>query len=415
MVASDGHYHKDCKRDFVLKFKDLDKREEERDVYLLEVINTVKADRSRIWYSVELYNLYTSNNDNVVVDCKTFYKEPVELLASFHARGYAELLCFNDHARGVLKMAKEGNASDDGIENFGRAINAECKEIKINTDTNDTCIDLEKSMESTSSTLERLLECVSSKFSNSLYSALIGNIVTSIVQNRTTHLQLSLGILFRHSKVTPNHLHDYRVTCTHDEVLRFKKSAAVNSAKDGYLQGVPTTNNELFQVVTDNYDTKMIILNNKLLCHCLTTILTKNWDCIRKTTFPCLKKKDLASPIEEANKAEISHYFGPKKPPMLSLPKSNLDETSLKMQAVSHARAEEIDFDFFNDIISKKECPEYNGYCTLVNHITQFARAQKLYMCHSLIWYESYHFANIYQTSKEDRCSPWARVLCLHI
>ena len=111
------------------------------------------------------------------------------------------------------------------------------------------------------------------------------------------------------------------------KVLRFKKSAAVNSAKDGYLEGVPATNNALFQVVTDNYDTKMSTPNNKLLCHCLATILTKNGDCIRKTTFPRLKKKDLASPIEEGNEAEISHYFGPKKPTMPSLPESNLDET----------------------------------------------------------------------------------------
>ena len=184
VVASDGRYHKDCKRDFFLKFKDLNDREEERDVYLLEVINTVKADRSRIWNSVELYNLY-----------RTFIKNMLNyfdgVLVSFHARGYAKLQCFNDHAIGVLKMAKEGDASDDGIENLGRAINAECKEIKIDTDTYDTHIDLEKSMEPTSSTLERLLECVSSKFSNSLYSALIGNIIISIVQNRTTQLAVA--------------------------------------------------------------------------------------------------------------------------------------------------------------------------------------------------------------------------------
>ena len=37
------------------------------------------------------------------------------------------------------------------------------------------------------------------------------------------------------------------------------------------------------------------------------------------------------------------------------------------MQAVNRAHAEEFDFDFFNDIISKKECPEYNGYCIRVN------------------------------------------------
>ena len=51
-------------------------------------------------------------------------------------------------------MAKEGDASDDGIENIVRAINAECKEIKIDTDTYDTRIDLEKFTESTSLTLK---------------------------------------------------------------------------------------------------------------------------------------------------------------------------------------------------------------------------------------------------------------------
>ena len=44
VIASDGRYHKDCKRDFFLKFKDLEEGEEQ-DVYLLEVINTVKTDR----------------------------------------------------------------------------------------------------------------------------------------------------------------------------------------------------------------------------------------------------------------------------------------------------------------------------------------------------------------------------------
>ena len=111
VVASDGRYHKDCKRDFFLKFKDLEEGEEQ-DVYLLlllllEVINIVKTDRSRIRNSVELYNLYTSNNNNVV-DCRSFIKNSLNYfdgaLVSFHAHGYAKLLCFNEHVRGVLKM-----------------------------------------------------------------------------------------------------------------------------------------------------------------------------------------------------------------------------------------------------------------------------------------------------------------------
>ena len=165
-------------------------------------------------------------------------------------------------------------------------INAKCKNVKIDTENYNTHIDLEVTMESVSDTRQHLLECVSPTFYNSLYSALIGNIVTSIVQNRTTRLQLAIGILFRQSKSHLNHLHKYKVMCTHDEMLRFKKSAAVNSANNSYLQGVPKMNS-LFQAITDNYDAKMHSQNNKLLCHCLATILTKNEDSmLPKTSFP---------------------------------------------------------------------------------------------------------------------------------
>ena len=116
------------------------KRQMERNSSF-EVSRFLSQIQSRIWNSVELYNLYNLNNDNVVVDCRTFIKNLLNYFdgarVSFHACGYAKLLCFNDHARGVLKMAKKGDASDDGIENLGRAINAECKEIKIDTDTYD--------------------------------------------------------------------------------------------------------------------------------------------------------------------------------------------------------------------------------------------------------------------------------------
>ena len=72
-----------------------------------------------------------------------------------------------------------------------------------------------------------------------MYGALIGNIVTSIVQDCSTPLMLALGNLLRTSKILLNHFYDYGVTCTYDEILRFKKSAAANSANAAYLQGVP--------------------------------------------------------------------------------------------------------------------------------------------------------------------------------
>ena len=86
-------------------------------------------------------------------------------------------------------------------------------------------------------------------------------------------------------------------------MLRFKKSAAVNSAKGCYLQGVPKTNS-LFQIITDN--AKMQSQNNKLLCHCLATVLTKNEDSmLSKTSFPRLKKMGVAMPVVDANYVQI--------------------------------------------------------------------------------------------------------------
>ena len=247
---------------------------------------------------------------------------------------------------------------------IGGKIKEESKQNKIDKGSYNSYIDLETAMESTSDTLQELLEYISPKFQNSLYGALIGNIITSIVQDCSTPLMLSLGNLVRNSKMLLNHFYEYRVTCTHDEILRFKKSAAVYSANAAYLQGVPE-NSALLQVITDNYDAIMHSQNNKLLCHCLATILTRNGDrpdAGRK--FLRLKKVDMTKPINEASSIEIATYIGPKKQSMPTYVRRRLNEEFIRRQTVSRERGENIDFQFYVDVSVSKDCPEYNGYCT---------------------------------------------------
>ena len=43
------------------------------------------------------------------------------------------------------------------------------------------------------------------------------------------------------------------MTSPYEEVQRFKRYAAVHSAKDDYLHGVPVGNG-IFQVITDNFN-----------------------------------------------------------------------------------------------------------------------------------------------------------------
>ena len=68
------------------------------------------------------------------------------------------------------------------------------------------------------------------KLDSALHAALLCNIVTVSVTHRPTLLQIALGLVAR-DKTIIEVFHDYGGTCTYDEVLRFKSSAAHAAAK----------------------------------------------------------------------------------------------------------------------------------------------------------------------------------------
>ena len=373
IVAADGRYHKDCKMKFHLRTNDDDESLKEIDHGFLKVIKDVNADRTKIWTSAELHELYLDDNDNVLYDRKRFIQKLLSYfggdLITFTNKGYLSWIVFKDNALVVVKDAKDKD-KENIAHGVGNLIAKECRDIKLEKNTYTTHIDLDMAMNNVSSTLKCILEDVSPQFCNSLFTALIGGMVTSVVQNKPTQLQLALGILLRHSKTILNHLYKYRVTCSYDEVLRFKKSAALNSSKGGWVNGVPK-NNSLLQVISDNFDADISSQNGKSQTHCLATILTKTPDDDEDelcTTFRRVKKGEMSEPIPDAFEAKLSIYFGPKKPKMV-LPKKNLlPEDFSKMQKISRTRGEEIDFNFYLDMVSKETCPEYNGYCSRVNN-----------------------------------------------
>ena len=76
----------------------------------------------------------------------------------------------------VVKDTKDKD-KEDPIEGVRCIIAKECKEIDLVKDTYTTQID------QVSPTLQRILEDISPSFCNSLFTALIDGIVTSVVQN----------------------------------------------------------------------------------------------------------------------------------------------------------------------------------------------------------------------------------------
>ena len=101
----------------------------------------------------------------------------------------------------------------------------ECKELYIDKNMYNTRIDKDLAKDETSSTLLTLLSNVSEKLDNNLPALLIGNIVKSMLTNKPTALQIALGVQVR-QKNRVESLHDFGVTCSYDEMLRFKASAA---------------------------------------------------------------------------------------------------------------------------------------------------------------------------------------------
>ena len=68
-------------------------------------------------------------------------------------------------------------------------------------------------------------------------------------------------------------MYDYRVTCSYDKLLRFKKFAAVAAAFDPNQQGISDAKQGLIQVLADYFDCDISSPNSKLSTHSLAKSL----------------------------------------------------------------------------------------------------------------------------------------------
>jgi hypothetical protein len=139
----------------------------------------------------------------------------------------------------LLKMV-EDTADDVGnsIRLIAKQVIKECSAIPLDATKYRLNIDEQLAHESVSSTVHNLLASISTKLENTPPALLIGNIITSVLRNRPTDLQIALGVLLRDYKTILGYTYDYGITCSYDEILRFKKSAAVIAAKDPSVHGI---------------------------------------------------------------------------------------------------------------------------------------------------------------------------------
>ena len=133
-----------------------------------------------------------------------------------------------------------------------RVANTTKEEIKMMTKrkTEYYTIKTESLFDECSSTLITFLSKLSPSFDKTLNAAVIGAIVTSVLTNPFTQMQLALGILVLDKKLI-EHLHEYGITCRYHELRRCKISAAVES--DEKAEDLQSSDGPI-QVVSDNFD-----------------------------------------------------------------------------------------------------------------------------------------------------------------
>ena len=70
-------------------------------------------------------------------------------------------------------------------------------------------------------------------------------------------------------------MNEYGVTCTYDELMRFKKFVAVAAAKNAEMTAISKAENGLVQIVVDNFDVDIESQNGNLSTHSLAVLLTQ--------------------------------------------------------------------------------------------------------------------------------------------
>jgi len=194
----------------------------------------LRADRTKIWDSVGLQECFTELVGSCMKrsDLLRMLSLHADDLVILSAPGYRKVVMFHDNAKATLKVTKDDDEEDNidaALNVIVKAIKAEVVAIEYERNTYTRNISMSIAAESVSGTTQLLVQKLSPSLgAESLTSLLIGNIVTSVLRNHATPLQIALGVhvLINRKKII-KHMFDYKMTCSYDELRQYKNSSAM--------------------------------------------------------------------------------------------------------------------------------------------------------------------------------------------
>jgi hypothetical protein len=338
--AADAQYHKDCyllfmpKRNIQSAYYKTNNHPDDLDQSFQNLIKLMKNDPGRIWTSVELYENYLKldREANIITRKQLISKLQCHFggsLVKFDISGCASLLCFRDNLPQYLQLVKV----DDSEESFtlGKLkdkIASECQNLPRSHGYDISQFRKSKTIESTSLTLLKFVSSLVSdgaitKASTTLAQSIQAHLTKSY--NQTT---LGLAVKLHHkfgSKELLTLLHDYGITATYDEVLRFRTSVAIYTGSQPYkLRGLQENGGTLGAWV-DNYDLNIFTPNGCRGTHALVIEVTQQppddedenqgANGLQNPMIPRVSKSDMKNTkLSELSPIIMQHYQGPKNP-----------------------------------------------------------------------------------------------------
>ena len=357
--AADARYHASCRSAFSspksIKAAS-SSASNERDSGVKIVTSLMSEDRSLIWNSNDVYNMYIAKGGNnlckksVVRQVIEYFGNEVLVLSS---PGVASIIVFRDQASTTLRIVNDDSGEDVSfsVQRVAKAIKKEISHIEVDKGCYKPKLNQETATKATSPTLLDFLCELSPKLDSTVPALMIGNIVTSSLRSCTTPLQLALSVMIRESKELLNCFHSFGVTCSYDEFRRFRKSVAVAVSYNASLHGVSDAHDGLIQFMMDNFDHEVSSANGKKSTHSLAVIMTQSR--LNKSseqeeaTIRRLSKQEASRPIEYDH--EVIRYHGPKKPDMpavVTISEFDTDKDSMIELDVLERRAKEMDLSF---------------------------------------------------------------------
>jgi len=401
LAAAEAQYHIRCYDEFRKIPMHTDQTSTIADPALKLVIDEMYTNRRQTWTSIELHDKYISH-DGQLSRKKMFTNLVTHLgddLVVLCIEGCASIVGFHEYIGKILKVAKVDTVDEEKEDAVVRKIKTEARSIP----SSNTSYDLgdftqTKTKQDTSATLLRFVSKLISngevtKASLSLSQSIQYGI--SKTRNQTT---LGLGVKLHHkfgSSDLIQILHGHGYTVSYDEVLRFRKSAAMyvgeHAATLHRMMGLTRTVGLVFGWY-DNFDLLLSTPNGRRETHAMATEfqmhpagIIENGSAqpgMSTLLIPRLTSKQAKSAGKNRD-IPLIHYTGPKKvmPPRVPVDKNDgISYTELCARQASLVSAQEKDTQWLNSLSQGEDAMEWNGFNNQLSRSEGILRPATTYM-----------------------------------